>query len=88
MPSSGAKSRRTSACCWPGGYPLNNGSYSGERRMNLDFVDLLRAFAAAADVRFLIVGASVHRFRPSVKRTSRARASCFRSAFRRDGSTS
>jgi hypothetical protein len=35
---------------------LNNGSYSGERRMNPDFVDLLRAFAAA-DVRFLIVGA-------------------------------
>ena len=43
-------------CCWSGGFRLNNGSCSGERRMNPDFVDLLRAFAAA-DVRFLIVGA-------------------------------
>lgn len=45
-----------SVCCWYGAFRLNNGSCSGERRMNPDFVDLLRAFAAA-DVRFLIVGA-------------------------------
>ncbi len=56
MPSTGGASRRTSVSCWRGVSRWSNGNCSDEQPMNPDFVDLLRAFAAA-DVRFLIVGA-------------------------------
>ena len=56
MRSSGAQCRRMNVSCWPGGFPSSSGHCSADHLMNPDFVDLLRAFAAA-DVRFLIVGA-------------------------------
>ena len=56
MRNSGVRFRHTSASCWRGACRSSNGSCWGDALMNQDFVDLLRAFAAA-DVRFLIVGA-------------------------------
>ena len=56
MPSIGGRSPPGSGYCWPGACPSSSGSFLGDEPMNPDFVDLLRAFAAA-EVRFLIVGA-------------------------------
>jgi hypothetical protein len=48
---------RTESACFSSGHSVkNSGNCTENRRVNPDFVDLLRAFVAA-DVRFLIVGA-------------------------------
>ena len=80
----------------PGASQSNNGNSSVGSLMNQDFVDLLRAFIDP-DVRFLIVDAYAlaHHGRPRatgdldiwVQPTSRAPASCFRSASVRAAST-
>jgi hypothetical protein len=56
MRSSGAQCRRMNASCSRGGFPSSSGNCSAGHRMNPAFFDLLRAFAAA-EVRFLVVGA-------------------------------
>jgi hypothetical protein len=56
MPTTGGRCLPTNVSSRPGVCQSSSGSYSDARPMNPDFVDLLRSFAAA-DVRFLIVGA-------------------------------
>ena len=56
MPSTGARFPPRSGCYWRGDCRSSSGNWPAGYPMNPDFVDLLQAFAAA-DVRFLIVGA-------------------------------
>jgi uncharacterized protein (DUF433 family) len=57
MPSTGAAWRRANVSGLPGSCRSSSVNSSDESLMNQDCVDLLRAFSAA-DVRYLVVGAS------------------------------